>query len=78
MTTPLTIQDKKQLIATFLARCNVYATERIDRHRTELTGSTAWQSMEIQDRIGHWTAYRAFNEYTIQELTTTELDHWFD
>lgn len=74
----MTLQDKKQLIAAFLAKCNDYASARIERHRAELAGATAWQSMEIQDKIGHWTVYRAFNEYTIQELATAELDHWLE
>jgi hypothetical protein len=74
----MTTQEKKELIAAFLTKCNDYASVRIERHRTALAGATPWQSMEIQDKIGHWTAYRAFNEYTIQELATAELDHWLD
>jgi hypothetical protein len=74
----MTIEEKKQLISAFLARCNGYATDKIAAHQAELSGATAWQSLAIQDKIGHWTAYRAFNEYTIEELLTQELDHWFD
>jgi|GEM_PF-2572306 len=32
----------------------------------------------IQDKIVHWTAYKAFNDYAIEELKTDQLDDWFD
>ena len=38
------------------------------------SGMTA---LGIQDKIGHWTAYRAFNEHTLSELATARLDDWF-
>jgi hypothetical protein len=72
------LDEKKALVAAFLDHCNRYATDRIAAHRAELAGATTWQSLAIQDKIGHWTAYRAFNEYAIEELSTQELDHWFD
>ena len=31
----------------------------------------------MQDKIGHWTAYRAFNEHALDELARGELDDWF-
>ena len=74
----MTVDEKKALVAAFLERCNRYATVRIAGLQADLVGATAWQSLAIQDKIGHWTAYRAFNEYTIAELSSPELDHWFD
>ncbi|MBT8130910.1 MAG: hypothetical protein KJO35_01465 [Gammaproteobacteria bacterium] len=71
------IPEKKRIIADFLARCNVYATERISQYRHELENIESVDAMNIQDKIGHWTAYRAFNDYTIDELAGSELDDWF-
>jgi hypothetical protein len=34
-------------------------------------------ALGIQDKIGHWTAYRTFNEHTLGELATPRLDDWF-
>jgi hypothetical protein len=42
-----------------------------------LASATGFDALDIQDKIGHWTAYRTFNEYTIEELKTRELDDWF-
>ncbi|MDH3645794.1 MAG: hypothetical protein OER80_03385 [Gammaproteobacteria bacterium] len=72
------ITEKKRIIAAFLARCNVYAADRISHYRKELDTAGQMDAMAIQDKIGHWTAYRAFNEYTIGELDGTELDDWFE
>ena len=70
--------EKKRIIADFLTRCNTYAAERISHYRAELDTVTQMDAMAIQDKIGHWTAYRAFNEYTIAELDSNELDDWFE
>ncbi len=34
-------------------------------------------ALTIQDKIGHWTAYRAFNEHALGEIDRGELDDWF-
>ena len=72
----MTLQEKKALIAQFLGKCNEYAERQLERYRGELKGADEWRALELQDKIGHWTAYRAFNSYTLQELTGTELDDW--
>jgi hypothetical protein len=74
----MTLDEKKAVVTTFLSRCTSSAADRIASHQAELASATTWQSLAIQDKIGHWTAYRAFNEYTIEELSTQELDQWFD
>jgi hypothetical protein len=35
------------------------------------------EGLLLQDKISHWTAYRVFTEYTVDELETAELDSWF-
>jgi hypothetical protein len=73
----MNVEEKKALISDFLARCNRYAEGELQRYARELTGASAWEAMQIQDKIGHWTAYRAFNQFTIDELAGPELDEWF-
>jgi len=73
----MTLEHKKACVAAFLGRCNEYADAKLAGYRERMAGATGWQALELQDRIGHWTAYRAFNEYTIEELASGELDEWF-
>ena len=70
--------EKKRIITEFLTRCNAYAVERIDHYRGQLADSAPGEALAIQDKIGHWTAYHAFNEHTIAELAADTLDDWFD
>lgn len=70
--------EKKRIVAGFLARCNRYADQRIAHYRSQLDAAAPADILAIQDKIGHWTAYRSFNEYTLTELDGDELDNWFD
>ena len=77
------IATKKTIVADFLARCNRYADGQLQKYREQLsgasgaTGATGAEALAIQDKIGHWTAYRAFNEHALGELAGRELDDWF-
>ena len=62
----------------FLTRCNEYADGMLERYAGELGSSSGMLRLEVQDKISHWTAYKAFNEYTLSELDTSELDAWFE
>lgn len=73
----MSVEQKKACIVAFLARCNDYADAKLAGYRERAAEATGWQALELQDKIGHWTAYRAFNEYTIEELASGELDEWF-
>jgi hypothetical protein len=68
---------KKAVVADFLARCNRYADGQLDKYRGELAAASAGEALAVQDKIGHWTAYRSFNEHALQELARGELDDWF-
>jgi hypothetical protein len=69
--------DKKAVVADFLQRCNRYAEGQLAKYRQELRAADAAAALAIQDKIGHWTAYRAFNEHTLGEIDRGELDDWF-
>lgn len=74
----MTLTEQKSLVASFLDECNRYAEGKLEDYRRRLEGASGPSALEIQDKISHWTAYRTFNEYTIDELATNALDHWFD
>ena len=69
--------DKKAVVADFLARCNRYADGQLAKYRQELVSADAGSALALQDKIGHWTAYRAFNEHALAEIRRGELDDWF-
>ena len=73
-----TADQKKRIVEEFLERCNSYAANMIAKYRAAANGGDAEQELALQDKISHWTAYRAFNEHAIMELKGTELDDWFD
>ena len=68
---------KKAVVADFLQRCNRYADGQLDKYRSQLLRAEPAEALAVQDKIGHWTAYRAFNEQALQELARGELDDWF-
>jgi hypothetical protein len=70
-------QAKKAVVADFLTRCNRYADGQLDKYRAELATLSGGEALAVQDKIGHWTAYRAFNEHALAELARGELDDWF-
>ena len=72
----MTLGEKKDLIVRFLLRCNRYADGKLAGYRAELDDASGRRALELQDKIGHWTAYRAFNEHTIEELAGPRLDDW--
>ncbi len=74
----MTLNEKKAVVVRFLRQCNEYAGNELARYRTELNQAEGRQALALQDRIGHWTAYMAFNEYTLEELDGDTLDSWFD
>ncbi len=69
--------EKKAVVAEFLRRCNGYAEGQLTKYRQALATANAADALTIQDKVGHWTAYRAFNEHALGELERGELDDWF-
>lgn len=78
----LTLVEKKALITRFLAQCNDYADAKlaayIEEYRASLRSGNAAEALALAGKIGHWTAYKAFNRHAIGELETRALDDWFD
>ena len=74
----VTLSEKKQLVARFLARCNEYADAKLEEYHARARTESGPDALELADKISHWSAYRAFNEHAIAELATPALDAWFD
>ncbi|MBN1236912.1 MAG: hypothetical protein JXB36_00350 [Gammaproteobacteria bacterium] len=72
------LRDRKALVGRFIERCNRYADAELERYRAELAQASGARAAELERKIAEWTTYRTFNEYTLRELRTTELDDWFD
>ncbi len=73
----LSITDKKRIVNAFLQRCRAYADDKLVEYQQQSLKVQNMDALAIQDKISHWTAYRVFTEYTIEELKTSELDAWF-
>lgn len=70
------LSQRKRIVAGFLRRCNDYAEQRIADYSARQAGADAMTALTLQDKIGHWCAYRAFNEHALAELDGSELDDW--
>ena len=73
----MNVAEKKGVVVEFLTRCNRYADDQLAKYRAQLESAATAESLHIQDKIGHWTAYRAFNRHALEELAAGELDDWF-
>jgi hypothetical protein len=69
--------DKKAVVADFLRKCNDYADGQLTKYRQALAKASCAEAQALEDKIRHWTAYRAFNEIALGELDRGELDDWF-
>lgn len=74
----MTLSQQKSLVRQFLERCNRYADDKLADYGERLRSCSAADVLPLQDKIGHWTAYRAFNEHAIEELSAGQLDGWFE
>jgi hypothetical protein len=74
----MTLAQKKAAVVQFIAKCNDYADGKLAEYRRELDAASGREALALQDKIGHWTAYRTFNEHTLGELATRKLDAWLE
>lgn len=74
----MTLDEKKAVIVHFLRHCNRYADGKLDDYRMRLEHASDAEALALQDKLGHWTAYRAFNSHAIEELAGETLDEWLE
>lgn len=73
----VSIEEKKRIVSDFLQQCAVYADDKLVAYQQQAALAKGNDALALQDKISHWTAYRVFTEYTVEELKTAELDSWF-
>jgi len=74
----MNLSDRKALVSRFITRCNAYADAQIERYRAELRDAAGERAVQLERKIDAWSTYKTFNEYTLEELKTTELDEWLE
>jgi len=74
---PVSTEEKKRIVSGFLQRCAAYADDKLVTYQQQAALAKGNEGLLLQDKILHWTAYRVFTEYTVEELKTAELDSWF-
>ncbi|AJP48402.1 hypothetical protein PG1C_07885 [Rugosibacter aromaticivorans] len=74
---PVSTEEKKRIVSEFLQRCAAYADDKLAAYQQQAALAKGNEGLTLQDKISHWTAYRVFTEYTVEELKTAELDSWF-
>ncbi len=74
---PVSTEEKKRIVSEFLQQCAVCADNKLAAYQKQAALAKGNEGLLLQDKISHWTAYRVFTEYTVEELKTAELDSWF-
>ncbi len=65
----MSIEERRNLVISFLRRCVRYANESIDR-KTERGGQ--------EEEISRCSAYRDFTEHAVMEVSRGDLDSWLE
>jgi len=64
----MSIEERRNLVASFLRRCVIYANDSIDRKRDR----------GDEGEISKWVAYRDFTEHAVMEVSNGDLDSWLE
>ena len=65
----MSIEERRNLVVSFLRRCVRYANDSIDR-KTERG--------DEEEEISRWSAYRDFTEHAVMEVSSGDLDSWLE
>jgi|TARA_B110000263_G_scaffold249937_1_gene269376 hypothetical protein len=65
----MSIEERRNLIASFLRQCVEYANDSI-RRKTDRG--------EEEEEISRWVAYRDFTEHSVIEVSNGDLDSWLE
>ncbi|RJU87867.1 MAG: hypothetical protein DWB89_00780 [Candidatus Poseidoniales archaeon] len=65
----MSIEQRRNLVVSFLKKCVKYANDSIDR-KTE-------RGVE-EEEISRWSAYRDFTEHAVMEVSRGDLDSWLE
>ena len=64
----MNLEEKRNLVVSFLRRCVRYANDSIER-KTE---------RGEEEEISKWAAYRDFTEHAVMEVSRGDLDAWLE
>ncbi len=65
----MSIEERRNLVVSFLRRCVRYANDSIDRKK---------ERGEDEGEISKWSAYRDFTDHAIMEVSRGDLDSWLE
>ncbi len=65
----MSIEERRNLVASFLKQCVRYANDSIGRKRDRGEG---------EEEISRWVAYRDFTEHSVMEVSNGDLDSWLE
>tara|TARA_Y100001970_G_C13883548_1_gene675045 strand:+ start:337 stop:540 length:204 start_codon:yes stop_codon:yes gene_type:complete len=65
----MSIEERRNLVVSFLRRCVRYANDSIDRKK---------ERGEDEEEIFKWSAYRDFTDHAIMEVSRGDLDSWLE
>ena len=72
------VSENKKIVSKFLRQCNGYADGQLRKYQERLEQASGMDALETEAKLYHWKVYKTFNDYTLEELETDALDHWFD
>ena len=64
----MSIEKRRNLVASFLRRCVKYANDSIDRKRDK----------GEEEEVAKWVAYRDFTDHAVMEVSNGDLDSWLE
>ena len=65
----MSIEERRNLVVSFLRRCVRYANDSIARKK---------ERGEDEEEISKWSAYRDFTDHAIMEVSRGDLDSWLE
>ena len=65
----MSIEERRNLVVSFLRRCVRYANDSIDRKT---------KRGDQEEEISRWAAYRDFTEHAVMEVSRGALDSWLE
>lgn len=73
----ISVEIQKNIVKKFLNKCNDYSCKQIHKYEKKSKPLINKELLEIKDKTKQWEDYIKCNNYAINELKTTTLDHWF-
>ncbi len=63
------LEERRNLVVSFLRKCVTYANDSIERKI---------ERGDEEEEISRWSAYRDFTEHAVMEVSRGDLDSWLE